>query len=106
MKIYNLKQYTGTCFVFITGIILVFSSWLHQIEINEWDYATCPLIEVEITIMICLYLFVLFQPILAIFYAFKKQWRLLGIITINTVLAILFIAVAMILDAPTLSYMT
>ena len=106
MKMKNLKKYLGTVFVSTSGMILVLSAWVHHTGINEGHYATSPLIGVEMSLMICLFGFLIFQPILATFFLFKRQWQSLGFVVVNTVLAMIFVAMAINLDAPTLVYMT
>jgi hypothetical protein len=106
MKMKELKKYLGTIFVSISGITFVFSAWVHHAEINESHYTTSPLIGVEMSLMICLSIFLIFQPILAIFFLFKRQWRSLGFVVVNTVLGMFFVAMAINLDAATLIYMT
>jgi hypothetical protein len=106
MNMKELKKYLGTIFVSISGVILVLSAWVHNVGINESHYTTSPLIGVEMSLLICFSIFLIFQPILAIFFLFKRQWRSLGFVVVNTVLGMFFVAMAISLDAATLIYMT
>lgn len=101
-----LKKYPGTVFVTISGLILVFSAWVHQAGVNERYYTTSPWIGVEMCLMPCLLIFLSIQPIFAVFFLFKRQWRSLGLVAVSAVVGVFFVALAIYLDASTLIYMT
>jgi hypothetical protein len=102
----ELKKYLGTIFVSISGIILVLFAWGHHAGIRESHYTTSSLISVEMSPMLYLSIFLVFQSILAIFFLLKRQWRSLGFVVLNMVLGMFFVAMAINLDPATLIHMT
>ena len=105
-KIKTLTRFLGTWALSLCGGILVITATLHRLQLNSSGYTSSPLIQVEMILIILILLFLVAQLPLAIFRCFKKQWRRVGIIGINTVIGIAACIASMIIDSPTVLYMT
>lgn len=90
----------------LCGGVLVITAALHRIQLSSPGYTSSPLIDVEMTLIVFILLLLVAQPPLAVFRCFKRQWRRIGIIGINTVVGIAALLAAMVIDSPTALYMT
>jgi hypothetical protein len=105
-RIKTLIRFLCTWALSLCGGVLVMTAALHRLQLSSAGYTSSPLIDVEMTLIIFILLFLVAQPPLAVFRCFKKQWRRIGIIGINTVIGIAALIAAMIIDSPTILHMT
>ena len=105
-KALALNRFVGTWSLSLCSGILLISATIHRLGLESPGYTSSPLIHVEMIMMIFVALLVLVQPLLAIFLCFKRRWRQLGIVAINTVVGIGALYAAMHIDSPTLIHMT
>jgi uncharacterized membrane protein YhaH (DUF805 family) len=94
----------------ICGFVLVCVAAAHRAQLAMGGppaYTQGPLLAVEVGLLfLSLFVLVVLAPAGAIVLAVKRRWRDLGVLAIHAVLAILFVAAAVTLDAPTLLFAT
>jgi len=102
----RLNGFLGTWHLCIASAVLLVSATAHRLTLNSPGYWSSPLIHVQMILMILIALVVCIHPFLGIFLCFKRQWKQLGLLAINTVVGIAAWFGAMIINSPTLIYMT
>jgi len=105
-RITTLIRFLCTWALSLCGGVLVITAILHHLQSNSSGYATSPLIGVEMNSILFILLLLLAQLPLAVFRCFKKQWRRIGVIGINSVVGITALIAAMIIDSATILYIT
>jgi len=102
----RLNRFLGTWHLCIAGAVLLLVAAAHRLQLDSPGYTSSPLIHVQMILMILIALVVCIHPFLGIFLCFKRQWKQLGLLAINTAVGIAAWFAAMIINSPTLMYMT
>jgi len=102
----RLNRFLGTWHLCMGGALLLISATLHRLQLHSPGYTSSLLIHVQMILMILIALIVCIHPFLAIFLCFKRRWKQLGILAINTAAGIAAWFAAMLINSPTLMYMT
>jgi len=78
----------------------------HRLTLDSSGYTSSPLIHVQMSMIILIALAVCIYPFIGIFLCFKRQWKQLGLLTLNTVVGVAAWIAAMLINSATLLYST
>jgi hypothetical protein len=102
----RMNRFLGAWHLCIASVVLLLSATAHRVQYDAPGYTSSPLIHVQIILMILIALIVCAHPFIGLFLCFRRRWKQLGLLASNTVTGIVAWVAAMIIDSPTLMYMT
>lgn len=91
------------------GVALVCASAVHRAQLDTahtQSYTTSPWVAIEMILLITVLALLILQAIRAVYLIVKRRWRALGLLVIDGILGVVCMVLAMLIDAPTLVYMT
>ena len=103
----NIRKYRQLYIPVIMGFGLIISACCHRLMIDEVEsYRNSFLIGVEFVFLICSFIGTIVVAIAAFISLVKRKWQSLFHSMVSIIITYLLIVAGMLLDAPTLIYMT
>ena len=98
--------HVSTWGILALSVMLIAAATMHRIRLNTDDYSRSPLVAVEMFLMMVIALFVLVQALILLWSWWQRRWHVVRACGINSIIGIGALISAMLIDAPTLMYMT
>ena len=99
-------RFLGAWHLAPVGLALLFFALLHRIQLGMPGYATSPLIDIQIYLVLLIIVVLFVYPFLMFFLFFQQKLECIRILVINAAIGMVAWVAAMVINAPTLVYMT
>ena len=99
-------RFLGAWLLAPVGLALLFVALLHRIQLGMPGYATSPLIDIQIYLVLLIIVVLFVYPFLMFFLFFQQKLECIRILVINAAIGMVAWVAAMVINAPTLVYMT
>jgi nitric oxide reductase large subunit len=88
------------------SLVFVCAAGVHKLQMGTENYVGSPLIAVEMLSLLLLSLLLMAQVVFAVVLAVQRRWMRLLVVGINVAVSIGAILAGMVIDAPTVVFMT